>query len=334
MHFTVDDLTRVQVASAPDPIWETTLALHQLTGVADVAAGFSDWRRRSRSLIEERRLGWPVKLLATMASSTGYYPDFLTPPEGSYGLEAGLEAMRATPPARVRQEVRRLAANTPPPRSVRPWVRGLAAGDRNRMAELTDVLKAVHDVLVTPVMDEAQATVEADLARRRDAMSEGGVHGLLASFSPLMRWQSPVLHINYSVDRDVHLAGRGLRLVPSYFGVRTPLTLADPRLGPILVYPVSRRNLPLTSREVPPALPALLGRTRARVLTAVRDTTTTGELASGLQIAPASASEHVHVLLAAGLVRSHRAGNQMLHTLTPLGSAVLRGLAPASAALI
>ncbi|MEU0641344.1 hypothetical protein [Streptomyces umbrinus] len=69
----------------------------------------------------------------------------------------------------------------------------------------------------------------------------------------------------------------------------------------------------------------LLGRTRARTLAALHDTATTGELARRLRISTASASQHVHAPAAANLARSHRVGSQVLHTLTPLGEALLRG---------
>jgi DNA-binding transcriptional ArsR family regulator len=78
----------------------------------------------------------------------------------------------------------------------------------------------------------------------------------------------------------------------------------------------------------PQALGALLGRTRARTLVALRDTGTTGELARRLGVSPASVSQHVHALAATNLVRSHRAGNQVLHMLTPLGTALLTGVCP------
>jgi DNA-binding transcriptional ArsR family regulator len=76
------------------------------------------------------------------------------------------------------------------------------------------------------------------------------------------------------------------------------------------------------------ALPTLLGHTRARVLAALGHTATTGELARLLRVSPASASQHVHALAAADLVRSHRTGNRVLHSLAPLGTALHRGRLP------
>lgn len=55
------------------------------------------------------------------------------------------------------------------------------------------------------------------------------------------------------------------------------------------------------------------------------DGCTTGELARRLDISPAGASQHATVLRRAGLVLSTRRRNLVLHTLTPLGRALLGG---------
>ncbi len=333
LHFTVEDLAKVHVATKLDPLWETTLGLQQLTTTSRSPAVYRAGRRRATELVRERQLSGLIRLLTTLVPDSGYYPDFLTPLEAAEGLAAGLDAVRATPLQSVRREVRQLADTTTLPQASVPWLRDLMRGDRDRMTDLTSALRAAHDVLTTASQEAtAEALVEADRDRRATALREGGVHGLLRSLAPIGRWQSPVLHVNYPVDRDIHLAGRGLRLVPSYFCWRMSIALADPGLEPVLVYPVHHREPGLSSNSLPSPLIDLLGRTRAHVLAAVRDTATTGELALRLSVSPASASEHVHVLTAANLVRSQRVGNQVLHTLTPLGAAVLNGGLPVGTA--
>ncbi len=329
IHFTIEDLARVQVATELDPLWETVLGLQQLCAGRG-ASVFRAWRRRAREAVREQQLTGAVQLLGTLVPATGYFPDFLTPTAAVDGLAASLDAVRGTPAGRLRREVRRLAEGTPR-RPVPPWLRDLAAGDRDRMAELTEALRAVHGTVVSPDRAEADALVEGDRALRARTLRDGGVHGLLGSLCPAIRWEPPVLYAEYPADRDLHLAGRGLRLVPSYFCWRTPVALADPGLDPVLVYPVDHGQG--TTGITPQALLTLLGRTRARTLAALRDTATTGELARRLCVSPASASQHVHALAAANLVRSHRTGNQVLHTLTPLGVALLSGRLPANTAL-
>ena len=327
LHFTEEDLARVELAPRADPLWETTLGFQQLITPVTAPGVFRAAQRRVRSVVHKHHLRGAVRLLSAIVPESGYYPDFLTPQVAADDLSAGLEAIRATPADRIRQDVLRLADDTPPPPELLPWLRDLARGDRDRMAELTGALHTVHDVLATSSSAQAESAVEADHGRRAQARSAGGVHGLLGSLAPMARWLPPVLYINCPVDRDVHLAGRGLRLIPSYYCSRMPVALAAGDLTPVLVYPVDHE---LPAQDVPDALRNLLGRTRANVLAAVRYTATTGEVARRLGVSPASASEHVHVLAAANLVRSQRAGGQVLHTLTPVGAVLLGARIPAN----
>lgn len=209
----------------------------------------------------------------------------------------------------------------------------LARGEPEALRHLTDSMARYHSLAVTPYWPRIQAAVEADRARRARAMLDGGPEGLLASLRPGMRYAGGVLEVlDYPDSRELHLDGRGLLLVPSFFCAPTPVALLDPTLPPVLVYPVDRlgglvprtgpgagRN-PDGTRE---ALGALLGRTRAAVLEAADDGCTTGEMARRLRISAAAASQHTTVLRNAGLLVSHRDRNTVLHTLTPLGRAVL-----------
>src|SRR5438093_1585493 len=70
-------------------------------------------------------------------------------------------------------------------------------------------------------------------------------------------------------------------------------------------------------------LAGLLGATRARVIRAVAAGCTTTELARALGIAPATASEHATMLRKSGLISTQRHRNTALHTLTPLGIALI-----------
>ncbi|MFH8477172.1 winged helix-turn-helix domain-containing protein [Streptomyces sp. NPDC018000] len=79
---------------------------------------------------------------------------------------------------------------------------------------------------------------------------------------------------------------------------------------------------PATRPRSSRALATLLGRTRAAVLEVLAspDGHTTKQLAQGLAISPASASEHVTSLRDAGLVTSLRQANTVRHTTTALGN--------------
>ncbi|MEV1178870.1 winged helix-turn-helix domain-containing protein, partial [Nonomuraea sp. NPDC049784] len=64
-------------------------------------------------------------------------------------------------------------------------------------------------------------------------------------------------------------------------------------------------------------------RTRAAVLATLRAPATTTSVAERVGISLGSASQHTTVLRNAGLISTTRTGGAVLHTLTPLGQALL-----------
>ncbi|MFJ9004416.1 winged helix-turn-helix domain-containing protein [Streptomyces canus] len=317
IHFTPDDLARIRVASTPDPLWETAFSLHRLQTTQGRWA-YADWHHSTRATLTGTRLGAAVRgLLIPVLPRARYWPDFLTPAECADGLEAGLTAIRDTPPERVVHEMNLLARCCGAP----DWAPGLA--ERDPREELVRILRAYHDAVVAPHQDRMCESLAGERVLLARSTLNGGVGGLLAGLSPAMRWCPPVLHVDYVEDRDLYLGGRGLRLVPSYFCWKAPVSLADGTLRPVLVYPLHGARLPAPALP-DAALSALLGRTRAAALRAVALGMTTSELARFLGVSPATATHHTTVLRDAGLSTSRRLQNSVLHTLTPLGAAMLR----------
>ncbi|WP_316742781.1 helix-turn-helix domain-containing protein [Streptomyces sp. MK7] len=329
IHFTEADLARTRVATAPDPMWETLMATHRLAGRGRPAPCFLAWRERARAALTACGLVRATRLLLSVAPPlASYFPDFLTPPEGAAGLEAGLEALCATPRDRVRTEVM-LTVRTAGAHRPTAFQRELAAGDREPLTETADIMRALYHETIEPDWTRVDAGVDADRALRARALRDGGVDGLLDSLRPAAVWDPPVLRSRYPVEYDLHLGGRGLLLIPSFFCWRNPIALADPALPPVLVYPIrhGEPRLPEGTRGASRvgALTRLLGPTRARVLAVLEHTATTGEIARRLAVSPATASEHVRALREAELAESLRDGGTVLHTLTPLGTALLHG---------
>ncbi|MYV51324.1 winged helix-turn-helix domain-containing protein, partial [Streptomyces sp. SID3212] len=116
-------------------------------------------------------------------------------------------------------------------------------------------------------------------------------------------------------------------LVPSVFCWRTPVTFIDDDLPPVLVYPVVQEpgwwGDP-GRRAGRGALAAMLGPTRAAALRVIEGGCSTGELARRIGVTPPTASQHAAVLREARLVVSTRRNNTVIHTLTPLGAALLK----------
>ncbi|MFD0974697.1 winged helix-turn-helix domain-containing protein [Plantactinospora endophytica] len=320
IYFTSDDIARTRVASGPDPLWELVLALQMLRPQRGDLL-FTSWRQEATAALRRAALGPPLRLLLTLTPNVGYFPDFLNPVEAAHGLAYGLEAIRRTPKHLLTRDVRRLARSRPLP----PPVHEVAAGSPQMLVELTDTMRACHEMMVEPYRRQVETAVDRDRTVRVNAFLRGGVEGLLQSLWPFALWSAGELRVPTHRHQEIHLGGRGLLLIPSYFCVSGPLTLLDPALPPVLSYPVERHPDVLPRRQPfrPEALSALVGNTRAAVLEAIgANPRTTEELARRVGISPGSASEHAGVLRRAGLVLSHRDRHRMQHHLTPLGRAL------------
>ncbi len=318
IHFTASDLASTTIAGAADPLWEVLLSGFRLRD-SDLGPEFRPWYRQVRQ--RRVRLGPGAHLLPVLTPMGPYIPDFLTPTDASSDFDDGLEAIRRTPKARLRAELTRLAQCAPVP----DWVRPLADGDVVFLNRLTDELRAFHAAAVSPCRDTIRRSIDADHMVRSRALVESGFAGLFAGLGPFVRWRPPVLEVDYRVDRDLHLNGRGLRLIPSFFSRKTADALADDSLAPVLVYPIDQqcRWAHASTTDGRRALAALLGPTRAAVLRAIDLGATSGQLVHRLKTSPASVSRHTGALRGAGLIATHRLGTGVLHRLTPLGAALL-----------
>ncbi|PSM41048.1 transcriptional regulator [Streptomyces dioscori] len=326
VHFTADDLARVRVAAAPDPLWEITNSFQALIS-KDAPLLFGQWR----SLVRPR-MGRAHSLLAALLPTRGYSPDFLTPDlRGSSGLASAVETVLGTPRLRLRRDLALLAASAHRPHPMPPLTRGLAEGEPTALRRLGSALQAQHHSALAPFWGRIEAQVDADRALRARSVLDGGTDGLLAGFRPVLRWCPPVLEADYPVERTVYLGGRGLLLQPSFFCLRRPVTVADETQTPVLVYPIQHTlgwALEGAGAEGKASLAALIGRTRAAILENVVMGATTGELAGRLGISGAAVSQHTAVLRHGGLLVSVRRGRHVLHTSTPTGLALLNGVRP------
>jgi DNA-binding transcriptional ArsR family regulator len=295
-------------------MWETVLSIFRLRDRA-LPLAFHHWRRSAARNVSRDDLAMLRPLIPG-----GFFPDFLTPGEGRHGLDAGIEALLSTPRSRLRTEVGILAGQHPLP----AWAGDLADGDRETVRRLADAIRGHFRSAVEPYWEQARAHIDADRARRARAFLDGGADGLLSSYLPMMRWSPPVLEVDVQQDQDMHLNGRGLLLIPSFLSLSTPDFLHDNDLPQVLVYPVEH-SLAVSAATLAPrmSLAPLIGDTRTAVLESIGDGSNTTELARRVGVSAASISQHTSVLRDAGLIRTGRTGKAVLHTLTPLGAALL-----------
>ncbi|MEV0117428.1 helix-turn-helix domain-containing protein [Streptomyces sp. NPDC050844] len=317
IHFTGPDLARTRVASAPALMWETVLSTHWLR---DGCAGLLGmwWRGRVRPDLPPR-----ARALAELIPKQGYFPDFLTPHTATLCLAEAVEPVLLTPRSEVRDDLELLATGRP----LSPWARDLHRGLAPALDHLARSFQDYQRIAITPFLSGILTHTARERARAGRLLATGGVEALLRGLSPSARWCAPALDIDYPVDRDLHLDGRGLLLVPSYFCRCHPVTLVRQGEGvPVLLYPLGHE--PWDSRAADDAgdtLADLVGCSRAAVLEAADACrqSNTSQLARRAGLRLSSASEHLTVLRRAGLIVSSRDGNSVLHEVTPLGASLL-----------
>ncbi|WP_086785916.1 helix-turn-helix domain-containing protein [Streptomyces caniscabiei] len=336
VHFSDADLARTRLSATPNPFWEIVASLHRFQ-TRQGRWAYAEWFRTVRHRLREKKLDRALHtLLLPLLPRASYFPDFLTPFEASDGFDAGLEAVLATPASRVLEELDMLDRVVGAP----SWAPRLA--EARPRQELVRVLRAYYEVAIAPYGEQMQSRIETERAMRCRGMLDGGVEGMLAGLGPTMCWEAPVLRVDYhpAVDRDLHLGGRGMLFVPSYFCWHRPVGLADPELPQVLMYPLlheqpsasSPRGRRVLDDSPEASLTTLLGQTRATALWASAAGATTGEIARAAGVSASSASRHASALRDAGLITSSRHATTVLHTLTPVGASVLRACARGASA--
>jgi DNA-binding transcriptional ArsR family regulator len=281
------------------------------------------WVRAAR----ERLGGFDYALLDAVLPDRGYAPDFLAPPPRSPlpDVAEELERVRGTNALQVQRELGwRFGADIPD--VARPLVDDIARG----IDVLVDMMAGYWERALAPWWEEVQALLEADIRHRAGHLADGGALELFDGLHADVRWRAGTLEVQVQTDAVVELAGRGLQLVPSVFVWPHIGAMFDPPWQPTVIYPprgVGDLWTPAGAGPGPGALGDLVGRRRARILTALSDEASTTELARRLAASPAGVSEHLGVLRRAGLVRARRDGRSVLYSRTAVGDALT---APAS----
>lgn len=332
IYFTAEDIARTRLATAPDPLWELVLSVQMLRGQRGDLL-FSGWRRETASAIRQGNLGArnhgeDLRLLMQLCPEIGYFPDFLNPAEAMKGLDRGLDAVRRTPKPVLLRDMTFLAESKKrqgEPLSAR--AADIARGDQEALDTLARTMNDYYQLAISPHNRLIEKAVGRDRNTRLLAFTEGGVEGLLRSMRPMLHWEAGELSVPQHRDQEIYLGGRGLTLIPSYFCVNQPMTMFDPDLPPVLIYPMPRSTETLAALDGQrrTVLASLIGQTRAAMLESIGDGGTTTDLARRVGVSPASASEHAAILRGAQLIRSRREGNRMVHELTSLGLSLLNG---------
>jgi DNA-binding transcriptional ArsR family regulator len=317
VNFTADDLARTRFGTAPAPLLETGMALTELRRTGP---------RRARRWLREARRAFPptARPLLEVFGPHGPWPAFIESPAAN--LDEALDFVRSTPRSYLRTELADIWRR----RSDRPslWLRQLADGDAEALEAVVRGLRDLHDAIVAPRWQSVVSSFHGDVARRLPVLAAGGHEALFDTIDERLRWREDGLD-RQGHDGEFELGGTGLTLIPSAFWSGPPVFgLGDGvRLGHKLMYAARPNGQPvepaLANQAGTDNLAALLGPTRAAVLRALAEPKGTAELADGVGISPASASEHAKVLRDANLIQTQRQGRSVRHSLTPLGRTIV-----------
>ncbi|BCY10459.1 winged helix-turn-helix domain-containing protein [Actinoplanes sp. L3-i22] len=282
-------------------------------------AGPAPWVSPAWSARVSAALGqWPT-LRAVLFGPRGYAPDFLTPvpPIARPRLDDEFAMIAATPLDRVVGEVLDGWTGQAAPPEIVAFARDPRAGMTTLLAEV----RAYHDVAIAPLWPRLRASAEAEIAGRMRVAAARSPRAMIDSLHPRLAWDGSALLLKYPHKTGEWSGGAGMALLPTGFA------------GPEMYAVTTGRALWYAPRgygnlwQSPPApaatLTALLGPTRAAVLTLLAAPASTGDVAGHLGLAPATASHHLTTLRDAGLLTTTRAGRRLLYERTPLGDQLL-----------
>lgn len=334
IHLSPDDLARIIVRPA-SPVAEAFSSLHRLTIRRRPDPLYRPWHARTAQVLRRQ----PACGLDVMSSSIVLWSDATCRVLTSASVDEALGAIWSTTPQTRRRDVELISEYVPVP----GWSRAFIDGDRRLVERFDAAFRRFSAATVDPYWTRIIPIVEAERSRCARTLADGGVHALLSTLHPEIRWNPPILSWGpegcsgygpcNQLGHDIHLDGTGLVLSPSVFCL-PPASLcrdaSSPASAPTVFYnppldPITAGRIWANDRERQGgALEALLGPTRARVLTALTSPRSTSELARHLKISASSASEHAAVLRNCGLVVTERQGVSVRHQLTPLGARLIK----------
>ncbi|WP_219461580.1 DUF5937 family protein [Nonomuraea rhizosphaerae] len=307
-----EDVARIRFAFSP--MWELAASLRTLQDPARQSLHLP-WVKCVRPRLE--RLD--MSELFALVPRTGYMVDFITPPPDTPlpDFAQELDRVRRTPPERAAEEAAKVRGTDPA--MIERFLADPAAG----VARVADTLLAYWETCFAEFWPRVYGLLERDVLRRSRQLAQGGARELFAALDPAVAWTGERLNVDRPYCEHGALHGDGLVLVPSAFYWPSVAVISAPYQS-TLVYPVLGVAT-LWEQGPPPApgaLAALIGRSRARILLALAEPSTTSALAGRMSLTAGAVSQHLGVLSDGGLTVGMRVGKQVVYRRTPAGDAL------------
>jgi DNA-binding transcriptional ArsR family regulator len=304
-----EDVARIRFAFSP--MWELVASLRTLQDPARQSIHLP-WIK----FVRPRLAGLDLSELFALVPPSGYLADFLTPPPDTPlpDFAAELDRVRQAPPERARAEAETVAGTD------RELLRRFADDPVAGVARVADALQAYWETCFAEFWPRVYGLLERDVLRRSRQFAQGGARELFAGLDPAVEWTGERLVIDRPWCTSERVHGDGLLLVPSAFYWPAVAVMSAPYQS-MLVYPVL--GVGTLWEEGPPpapgALAALIGRSRARILLALSEPSTTSALAGRMSLTAGAVSQHLGVLTGGGLTVGMRVGKHVVYRRTPAG---------------
>lgn len=276
-------------------------------------------------VVRERLPRASFELLAAVIGDDGYLPDFLTStPSWDMSPEAELDALRSAPLDPMRVDFGKMVLRSTGSRQ--RALREMQERPARARTMIAEAWEDVWDAAIAPVWPQIERLLRADIAVRSRTIATSGISGMADDLHPNVSWGAGAVRVRLRRHSEqVDCRGSGLVLVPSVMSSWGCMVLTEPPAQPTLFYPARgvTAGWARSTTETADALGALLGPARAEILLGAGIARTTSQVARDAGIAASTASHHLTVLRAAGLITSERDGARMLHLRTPLGEAMV-----------
>jgi DNA-binding transcriptional ArsR family regulator len=317
----LDPADRAYVRLAFSPLWECVAAFRAWMDPGRHAL-LLPWISRIKPAVSRR--DWEPLTSLAMAPR-GAIPDFLAPPPTTPLPEINeeLASLRSVSADVVRAEIE-IARRGDLPRDLQTALKQPAS----LLMRLASLLEEFWQRAVAPEWGLLRARLEGEVLFRARALAMGGLDELFDGMHSDISYHNGQLTIRTDSYWDGKNRKRGLLLVPSIFSSPDVFLTVRPPWHPCIVF-TSRGIADLWSDSAqtsPDSLKMLVGASRAKVMFRLFKPQTTIEVATGLKLSPAAASEQMTKLWRAGVLERTRIGQRVFYSLNDKGKLVLSAL--------
>jgi DNA-binding transcriptional ArsR family regulator len=317
LQMTVTDIGRMRFVYSP--LVEVAESLY-LLAKEDVPQLHRSWLRTVRTDLA----GVDMTLLHAVVPARNWMARFFFdgPAATSVTMDGQLRYLADLPHEVLHRDLGEVWHGTPFPRPVQEVLNDPCGSER-----LAEAVWRYWEAAIEPHWRSIRSVLDEDVAYRAAELTRGGLDGMLGALHSRVSVEEDALRIDLRGAPERPAGGVGLLLMPSVFVWPNIAFGFNPAGAPRLTYAArgigrlwDPDGLDDTDED---ALGALLGRSRAAILTALETAHSTTELSVLLAQSKPAVSQHLAVLRRSGLVTSRRSGRSVMYHRTPLATSVI-----------